>query len=587
MSWTVTATELQNQKLAPPAQEPRTYSFYPWLLLAILGAGLALRLVGITYGLPEIYTSLEQTVIAEALKMAKEGTLIPHDYGYPPFVKYLYMGLFGAWYSLLRVMHVVASPEGFERLYFLNPSGFFLISRMLNVILGTLTIWWTYRIGLSVYGSFTGLLASALVATNAIHVIDSHFGLTDVPMAALATLTLLLLLRASKSRGQGARLWIAAGAAMALSVSFKQNAIVLLLPFVAAAVIVWRLGPRAPGEGKKIPMGPLVGLGAFALLLVVLNVGAILDGGRFIQTQYERYILGGYVSFKYPSTISGWRFYLDTALWKGFGPVGVILGGVGILVAFVRRSQADIILLALIIPYTILICSSVIQQSRYLNLLIPLLALLSGRALSELWVGLRTKGKPSQVVVVGGLILGLLGWPLSIALAVDYRLTQPDTRTLAKDWLMEHVGPEERVLMLASRQSYVPFINPSREAAISQMRFQPSGRLRWLSGLSDSDYPTQSRHVLYVTRTEEYNLVEDENFPIVVTGAILDQDSFFRFMHPDMVHYIRSDEFFRYDGRIQKLLSTRYKVVASFVPDRSHLGPRITIYQRHPEGSQQ
>ncbi len=90
-----------------------------------------------------------------------------------------------------------------------------------------------------------------------------------------------------------------------------------------------------------------------------------------------------------------------------------------------------------------------------------------------------------------------------------------------------------------------------------------------------------------MTRPAEYSLVKAESFPVIVTGEILDQDGFFRFMHPDMVRYIQSNEFFRYDGRIQKLLSTRYKVVASFVPDGSHLGPKITIYQQHTESPQQ
>ena len=70
--------------------------------------------------------------------------------------------------------------------------------RALSAVIGTATVWLTYRIGRDLRSAPLGLLAAAQLAVLPMHVRESHFILTDVPVTALTTLTVWLSMRGGR-----------------------------------------------------------------------------------------------------------------------------------------------------------------------------------------------------------------------------------------------------------------------------------------------------------------------------------------------------------------------------------------------------
>jgi hypothetical protein len=68
--------------------------------LAVAGlvlGGLVLRLAGVGYGFPQLYHSLEGTVVASAVKMGEARSLMPMAIQYPSLFKYFLLACYGLW----------------------------------------------------------------------------------------------------------------------------------------------------------------------------------------------------------------------------------------------------------------------------------------------------------------------------------------------------------------------------------------------------------------------------------------------------------------------------------------------------------
>jgi hypothetical protein len=93
----------------------------PWIgaLIVVCAGALALRLIGLRYGLPAVYNPDEIAIMSRALAFAK-GDLNPHNFLYPTFYFYV---LF-AWEGLTALWSVatgaVASFSAFQQEFFLD-----------------------------------------------------------------------------------------------------------------------------------------------------------------------------------------------------------------------------------------------------------------------------------------------------------------------------------------------------------------------------------------------------------------------------------------------------------------------------------
>jgi uncharacterized membrane protein len=211
-------------------------------LIAILAVGAAARYWGIAFGLPYTQARPDESRIVNLALSIAGGDLNPHYFVYPTLYLYLLAAAFKAQAILRGVADAGALP--YERLL--------LTGRVLTAAFGSIAVPIVYALARRAGGMVTGLAAAALLAVAFLHVRDSHFATTDVPMTCLVVADVLLLVM---SRGR-ARDAAVAGLVAGLATSVKYNA--ALLVFVALA-----LDAHAAWTGARTWRRSLQSLGLF------------------------------------------------------------------------------------------------------------------------------------------------------------------------------------------------------------------------------------------------------------------------------------------------------------------------------------
>ncbi len=349
-----------------------------------------MRLVGITYGLPyPLLNPDEQSIVPRAWEMAHGGGLDPGWYDYPSLV----------------IEALAPAQLGLD-----DPS--YLAGRLVVVafgVAGVAAAWW---LGARAYGTLAGFVAGAFTAVATTHVAYSRTAVTDVPFTTLATVSLGLMVT---------RRLELAGLAAGLAAAAKYPGVVLLLPLVVA-------GYR---ERRRLAIGLGLAVVAFAAAspFVLVHAGAAADDARRVSERAN----DGWLGFENDP----WTpFAFVDRLWEAVGPV-LIVAGAALVVALVRRRQADLVLASFALAYFATLLPIDAHFDRYVLPLVPVLGALAG-----------SLGALAPVTLV------LLVIPLTWSIRDTRELTRQDTREAAQAWIEQRIPGSARI---AADPSAPPF----------------------------------------------------------------------------------------------------------------------------------
>jgi 4-amino-4-deoxy-L-arabinose transferase-like glycosyltransferase len=383
-------------------------------VLFVLAAGL--RLWGINFGLPALYRPDEDVTVGRAMGIL-HGVLDPHFADWP----HLYFYLAAAW---LWPFHLVGFVQD-------QASGYLGV-RILDALLGSLTVLLVFEFGRRAYGWLTGFLGAGALAVAFLHVRDSHFATLDVPLTLAAVAALYIAYRTIRSRG--ARPLLLNGISLGVAASLKYNGALVFAGITAAQWLRVRY-EHTPWSRILPRLALIAAVGVVTLAItspfLVLDPAMTQHGIGYIFTH-----LG-----KTTAPAIGW-VELSVALWSGIDPVLVLLAVVGVAYAAWRRRPADVIILTFLAVYILLIGAGRSVFFRYADPMIPFLCLLGGRALAAL-VERASQGRTRSLALGVALVLILVA-PLLHDLRYDLLIQQPDTRTQAFDWLAQHVPAGSR-----------------------------------------------------------------------------------------------------------------------------------------------
>ena len=361
-------------------------------LAAILAGAATIRVVGIQYGLPfgNLLNPDEQSIVPRAWKLVHGGGGDPHWFDYPTLLLYV-NAPFQAWQS--------------------EPS--YLTARIVGVVLATLAIAASWWLGRRAFGTTAaGVVTAAVVAVCTIHVAYSHAAVTDVPLTLGVAASLALLVSGRLELG---------GIAVGLAMGFKYPGVFLLVPLVVAG---WRQWRRLAVSGA-------------------LAVAAFLASSPFIVVhghqawheafRVQRLARDGWLGFEHdhiaPIAFVG-------RLWEGLGPALVVCG-VGLVIALVRRRRTDLILASFVVVYFADLLTLHAHFDRYVLPLVPALGALAGRMRS-----------------LAPVTLLLLVIPLTWSIRDTKELTRTDTRIVAHAWVEQHIAPATRIAADPSTPSF-------------------------------------------------------------------------------------------------------------------------------------
>ena len=344
-------------------------------LAVVLALAAGLRVVGSASGLPlPLLNPDEANIVPRAWELVHGGGLDPGWYDYPSLIFLALaptqIGLDDPSYGAARVVAVLIG------------------------IAGVAAAWW---LGRAAYGRIAALTGAVGVAVATTHVAYSRMAVTDVLLTLGVTVTLALLCT-------GRLEW--AGLAAGLAASAKYPGVLLVVPLLVA-------GARTPRRlGRALVATAL----AFAVTspFVLVHAGAAWGDVRRVQRLAEL----GWLGFEDdPATPLAFAL----RLWETIGPLAVV-AAVGMLLAARSPRRADLVLGSFAAAYAVSLLPVEAHFDRYVLPLVPVAAVVAGRA-----------------APLATLALVACAVPLWWSVADARSLTGRDARVDAAEWIERHV----------------------------------------------------------------------------------------------------------------------------------------------------
>ncbi len=137
----------------------------------------------------------------------------------------------------LYLIKVVTAIAGNFRQALRGYDSSIFVGREISAVLGALTALLLAMLGARLYGRRVGLLAGVLMAAAVLHVQNSHFATSDVPLTFLILLALFFLIRVAETGRL--RHYLAAGIAAGLAIATKFSALPIFLAIGIAILYRW------------------------------------------------------------------------------------------------------------------------------------------------------------------------------------------------------------------------------------------------------------------------------------------------------------------------------------------------------------
>lgn len=446
-------------------------------LILILTGGLALRLHGLSYGLPAVYNPDEVAIMARALGFAT-GDLNPHNFLYPTFYFYALFGWIGLYFVLWLASGTVDSLEQFRTGFFVDPSGIYLAGRALTALSGAATVWATYLLARRLALRRPAALGAALVlATSPIHVMDSHYVKHDVPATLVVVLAHLAVIRLL-DRPEPRRVMLA-GAACGLAIATHYYTVFVLVPLGLALAVSTNIPTR-----DRVRLA-VTGATAVAVAFVLASPFVVFDW----RTAWRDIVANREIVMDRATAVTG-RFgslgrYAELLWSTAFTRAALVVSLAGFGLSL-RNNRSRLILLPFPAIFLLFIGNTV-PATRYLNPVLPFMAVAMAIAVSAF----------SRARLAAMALVLICANPVDSA-RIGWFFRQDDTRTLAQRYI-ESTLPEGSTILI---QPYSVPLRQSRagliEALTERVGDPAHASTKFALQLQLDPYPSPSYRLLYL-----------------------------------------------------------------------------------------
>lgn len=462
--------------------------------LAGIGAvALALRLVGLQFGLPAVYNPDEIAIVNRALTFAK-GTLNPQNFLYPTFFFYVLFAWIGIYLAFVWVSGGVSSIAELQRLYFANPTGIYTAGRALGAATGTATALLLYALGARLADSRAAIAAAVFLAVAPLHVRDSHYVKHDVPATLAIVVAYIAMTRVwpcAPAAGPQRRDAVLAGAACGVAFSTHYYCVFLVLPLVWAIVQAWRR------DGWKTVFARMVAAGvASAVVFFLLSPFLLVEPSTAWRdiTANRRIVVDRAVE---SGAFAPAQRYAEMLWTDSLGLPVVVLAVAGAAWMLWRRTNVAVFLLLFPVAFFAFITNT-FPASRYLNPLLPFAALFAGAALSAAAASIRA---PAWVFVSAVAMAALPGAIASVRADMFFR--QDDTRTLAQRFVESSVPPGSTVLIQPQSVPLTPTRDSLVEALERHLGSVEAASAKYQLQLAQQPYPSPGYRLIFLGHRED------------------------------------------------------------------------------------
>ncbi len=431
-----------NLKLKNPFQD----KIELFLVSGIFVFAFILRAWGYEFGLPILYNGDEGQVIQRAIRFGS-GDLNPHNFIYPSLYMYLLFFAYGAYFLIGSLFGTFSSLAEFKGAYFIDPSMFYIIGRLLSAAAGALTIVFVYLIGKRAYNRATGVVAALFLSVEYLHVRFSHLAKPDTMMACLAVIALYYAYKIYEE-GQWTD-YLLSGAFTGLAISAKYNANFVVLAILSAHVLRTYQGRFANLKNDfKLLFMSFASVGIF---FIIGSPFALLDAKTFLHDlQFQSLAITQQQSFvDFLLTIL--KYCREMFLPSDWGLSSEVFGffillGLGFFL--IRPEKKDFVFLPLLIVHFLFFTyktSSSFLKPHYLLPILALFYLLGAKAFVMLIHKIKVSPARQSALVYAASAL-LVFSPLKDVISSNYERTLPDTGNLARQWVETNLPADSKIL---------------------------------------------------------------------------------------------------------------------------------------------
>jgi len=424
-------------------QKSRTGSISPTVgLLLIVLLGIAIRLWGLDFGLPQRFHPDEPVVVTRAEYGVATNDWNPRAFHWPSMQIYL-LGLeYEIWYWTGRALGIWDSADPDFISYALHaPGGFYYLGRLTTLIFGAGCIWLVWILALGFMGRTGAMVAAFLAAIDPILIRHSRYITPDIPsefffLAALVTLDRLYVLLSTRDSagrdGPALRLALISGALIGVGGGTKYPVLELAIPLLAVIFLSrnLRIAVRF-----SIAIRAAIAVG---VAFLITTPYALLDWRKFLLdlSTIGHHLRTGHIGMEAKGGIwvaSAFQMMRDSGwAWLIIG----VLGVAWFLLRNPRRTWPILLAFILVIAG---FAPLQVFSDRYLVPLAPFLAIGLGLLIESVggWIGRRNRATAAVAILVATILIGAGG--LIVAGEEAHRLTLPDTREAALSWVIENI----------------------------------------------------------------------------------------------------------------------------------------------------
>ena len=210
------------------------------ILFGILLIAFLLRFAGIFDGLPAAYNSTEYYHAKYALSMGARKSLDPQmsNYSinnprlfiYPMFYQYLTLFQFVLMYLIGNLFSIFKNSYDFAIQFLVSPSIFYLVGRLVNVLVSLFTIFIVYKKMSKIFSEQIGYISATIFAVSFYMITSSQQAVSDTWLLLFCTLSTLYFLDFLNSPNKNEI--ISASIFTGFAIGTKYNAGVLLVLFL-------------------------------------------------------------------------------------------------------------------------------------------------------------------------------------------------------------------------------------------------------------------------------------------------------------------------------------------------------------------
>jgi len=430
-----------------------------FILAGILIIAVAMRLYGITFGLPGIYDPDEPFFTMTGLKLLSGHSLNPGWFGHPGTTTLYVLAIIDALsYVFGHLSGAYPNPKAFGVTIFTNPAVVVLPARLFIALCGVACVGLIYGIGRRMYGARIGLLAAALLAVNSLHIQWSQIIRTDVQ----ATVFMLLCVLASIGIVRNGRLkdYLIAAAWVGLAAATKWPAASIIVCPMGAAILRARDNPvPAPQIVRHIG---IIALASVCSLLIV-SPYLILDYQTAlanIQGEASPMHLGATGG----SFLFNLSWYLAGPIAGSIGWLGLALACVGMVAGVVRNRLAVWVLMPGAALFFLIICVQSLIWTRWVVPLLPFISLFTALGIVALGDLIRGRRGGKSAVAVQLILCCLIMIPMVLTWRSQAVERLNDTRGLATAWIRQNLPEKSSIaieyfafdLLRGQRRVYYP-----------------------------------------------------------------------------------------------------------------------------------